>query len=585
MEIVLSEELCRAIGAKALKPYGVDFDNFRWHGKRAEIDLSEYSAFKNLELRRLIEPHEKIRTAGVAIRDITTWIKSTKDSKDVKPRKLDQLPKMIENLLLPMARQWLYEKDAARNVWFPYWIGGVRYHPPETRSGWYSPPYVSMEMFYVEMGKRGSKRVSWHSDDVINKTISQILAQKDLVTETPEMFESYTAEKARYYAELELVGKQFLATGTATDDLDGNKKDDDHWWWKRTNTISLDRGGEPSRIVVDIIKEDPEEDDNEKDKAADLTFWWNKRKKRGKVSRDGDVEELDEEEMEEKLAEAVETEEFVPPEIPTHAIVPTFDLRKHLRLRVHIGQMAAYVYDPKIGDKLVMPEDDRALIEILLAQKGAFRDIIIGKGGGAIILCAGPPGTGKTLTAEAYAEVTGRPLYTVQCSQLGTSPDDLESELLKTFARAERWNAILLLDEADVYVAERGKDLTQNAIVGVFLRVLEYYKGVMFLTTNRADLVDDAVLSRCIARIEYKIPTLENQIRIWQILSETAGVPLKDAEIRKFAKAHPELSGRDVKNLLKLGALISAARGKPLDATLLEFVKRFKPTFDAVKER
>ena len=102
-----------------------------------------------------------------------------------------------------------------------------------------------------------------------------------------------------------------------------------------------------------------------------------------------------------------------------------------------------------------------------------------------------------------------RPLYSVQCSQLGLEPADLERELLKIFTRAARWNAILLLDEADVYIHRRGSDIQQNAIVGVFLRVLEYYSGVMFLTTNRAELVDDAIASRCLARIDYQSVTLE----------------------------------------------------------------------------
>jgi SpoVK/Ycf46/Vps4 family AAA+-type ATPase len=114
-----------------------------------------------------------------------------------------------------------------------------------------------------------------------------------------------------------------------------------------------------------------------------------------------------------------------------------FDLQRHLRLRVHIGQLTEYEYDPNLGDKLVLPVEQRALIDILLAQKeGGFKDIIQGKGAGAVIFSAGPPGTGKTLTAEAYAEVTARPLYTVQCSQLGTNPNRLEDNLLKTFARS-----------------------------------------------------------------------------------------------------------------------------------------------------
>ena len=38
-----------------------------------------------------------------------------------------------------------------------------------------------------------------------------------------------------------------------------------------------------------------------------------------------------------------------------------------------------------------------------------------------------------------------------------------------------------------------------NAVVGVFLRVLEYFNGLLFLTTNRIDDIDEAIVSRCIA--------------------------------------------------------------------------------------
>ena len=59
-----------------------------------------------------------------------------------------------------------------------------------------------------------------------------------------------------------------------------------------------------------------------------------------------------------------------------------------------------------------------------------------------------------------------------------------------------------LLDEADVFVLERGLDLVQNAIVAEFLRTLEYFDGLLFLTTNRMNGVDEAILARCAAVIE-----------------------------------------------------------------------------------
>jgi hypothetical protein len=45
---------------------------------------------------------------------------------------------------------------------------------------------------------------------------------------------------------------------------------------------------------------------------------------------------------------------------------------------------------------------------------------------------------------------------------------------------------VVLLDEADVFLEERDvKDLNRNALVSVFLRALEYYDGILILTSNR----------------------------------------------------------------------------------------------------
>ena len=136
----------------------------------------------------------------------------------------------------------------------------------------------------------------------------------------------------------------------------------------------------------------------------------------------------------------------------------------------------------------------------------------------------------------------------------------------------------MLLDEADVYVTTRGTDLTQNAIVGVFLRVLEYHSGVLFFTTNRGDLVDDAVLSRCTARIPFENPSRADLAKIWRVLADANQVPLGDDEIDKIVGQHPRMSGRDVKNLLKLAMLVARDRGCPVSAEIVDEVKDFRPT-------
>ncbi|KAK7963558.1 hypothetical protein PG988_010532 [Apiospora saccharicola] len=125
------------------------------------------------------------------------------------------------------------------------------------------------------------------------------------------------------------------------------------------------------------------------------------------------------------------------------------------------------------------------------------QDLIRGKGRGLVILLHGAPGVGKTATAEAVALNFNRPLFVITCGDLGFTPQGVESSLSEIFRHAHLWNCILLLDEADVFLSQReGNDLQRNALVSVFLRVLEYYNGILFLTTNRVGTLDEAFKSR-----------------------------------------------------------------------------------------
>jgi len=203
----------------------------------------------------------------------------------------------------------------------------------------------------------------------------------------------------------------------------------------------------------------------------------------------------------------------------------------------------------------VLPPEQTELIDILTAEMDVLQDdVVAGKGGGTTVLCAGPPGVGKTLTAEVYAEVTGRPLYRVHSGQLGLSVGAMETALKEALTRAQRWGAVMLIDEADVYIRKRSDDIAANAVVGVFLRVLEYFDGLLFLTTNRIDDIDEAIVSRCIALIRYHSPDQLARERIWRVMAEQFGLLLDDALISTLAACYPQASGRDIKGLAKLVA-------------------------------
>ncbi len=93
-------------------------------------------------------------------------------------------------------------------------------------------------------------------------------------------------------------------------------------------------------------------------------------------------------------------------------------------------------------------------------------DVVHGKGRGLIILLHGVPGVGKTSTAECIAAATGKPLFPITCGDLGLTPQEVEKALKRHFHLAQTWDCVLLLDEADVFLAQRTKqDIARNALV------------------------------------------------------------------------------------------------------------------------
>ncbi|KAJ8124863.1 hypothetical protein O1611_g8777 [Lasiodiplodia mahajangana] len=220
---------------------------------------------------------------------------------------------------------------------------------------------------------------------------------------------------------------------------------------------------------------------------------------------------------------------------------------------------------------------DRSYLE----QQG-FDDFISRKGQGVIILLCGPPGVGKTLTAEAgksenmqflqqsrsndtVAEKSKVPLYLLSAGDLGIEASKVESGLNKALEICRLWNAVLLLDEADVFLGARDSNhLERNELVSIFLRRLEYYRGLMFLTTNRVNSIDSAFKSRIDLILPYFDLDEQSRKRVWEnfIGKLNKGVAdFSDADIAKLAKT--KLDGREIKNSIKTG-LILASHDKPL---------------------
>jgi SpoVK/Ycf46/Vps4 family AAA+-type ATPase len=204
---------------------------------------------------------------------------------------------------------------------------------------------------------------------------------------------------------------------------------------------------------------------------------------------------------------------------------------------LQVDSMHEVKWDKKAFDHLVIADEYKDLIEALVttkidAEQGT--DLIQGKGQGLIILLHGGPGTGKTFTAESVAEFAEKPLFRVTCGDIGSKPEEVEKYLESMLHLGKIWDCIVLLDEADVFLEQRAlADLDRNALVSVFLRVLEYYEGILILTSNRVGTFDEAFTSRIQLSLHYKALNETQRREVWKNFFDR----LKRLELEKQQRA------------------------------------------------
>ncbi|KAF2109457.1 P-loop containing nucleoside triphosphate hydrolase protein [Lophiotrema nucula] len=251
---------------------------------------------------------------------------------------------------------------------------------------------------------------------------------------------------------------------------------------------------------------------------------------------------------------------------------------------VEVGGLKPARMDKDIIKTLVLPPENKRMVQAICEtytdkeerENLFFADNIRGKGEGQIILLHGPPGTGKTLTAESVAEYAGRPLLSITAADLGHEPEDLEKNLLRFFRDANNWDAIVLLDEADVYLERRHvSELRRNSIVSIFLRALDYFQGILFLTTNRVGSFDEAFMSRIHIQIGYESLDDSSRQQIWMNSFKKLDSNHKhngrkieySYRAKEFVKISPELqklewNGREIRNAFQTAVALACYDAK-----------------------
>ena len=240
-------------------------------------------------------------------------------------------------------------------------------------------------------------------------------------------------------------------------------------------------------------------------------------------------------------------------------------------------------------ERLVIPSKTkeliRALVTVRTSQRGIKHglgvagkrvDIIAGKGNGLIMLLHGGPGTGKSLTAESVAEIAEMPLYRVTCGDIGTTPEAVEKYMGIVMHLGVTWNCVLLLDEADVFLEERSmSDLARNSLVSVFLRILEYYDGILILTSNRIGTFDEAFKSRIQVALHYEKLTIASRKKIWtnfidMLEEDEEDVNFEEIRYKIDQLAKFDMNGRQIRNTLTTARQLAIYQALRLDWSHIE---------------
>ncbi|KAK0639831.1 P-loop containing nucleoside triphosphate hydrolase protein [Cercophora newfieldiana] len=306
-------------------------------------------------------------------------------------------------------------------------------------------------------------------------------------------------------------------------------------------------------------------------------------------------------------------EDDQPPSEPEIYVFPGtiigYNLHKKKWVDLIVDRISDVNWNKQAFRSLVIDEGTKELVQALVTNQVAQEqgtDLIDGKGNGLIMLLHGSPGTGKTYTAEGVAEMAEKPLFRVTCGDIGTKPEDVEKYLESALHLGKSWGCVVLLDEADVFLEQRTlTDLDRNALVSVFLRVLEYYEGILILTSNRVGTFDEAFKSRIQLSLRYENLSKPQRHKIWKNflsrlkdmdkdtsakvtepgsrkrkLAEPTGIDFDDIECYFEELAAYELNGRQIRNAITTARQLAKFQGKRMTYEHLKRVITVASKFD-----
>ncbi|KAH8773096.1 P-loop containing nucleoside triphosphate hydrolase protein [Hyaloscypha sp. PMI_1271] len=270
--------------------------------------------------------------------------------------------------------------------------------------------------------------------------------------------------------------------------------------------------------------------------------------------------------------------------MPSEVFGHSMQTKKWVPLKV--AYISPVVWNMEAFDSLVVDDDTKELVKALVTNQLAKEkgtDVLDGKGNGLVILLHGT----LTLLPESVAELARKPLYRVTCGDIGTDATAVDKHLQIVLHLGRIWGCVVLLDEADVFLEERSlADMARNALVSVFLRVLEYYDGILILTSNRVGTFDEAFKSRIQLALHYDNLSRTQRRAIWANFIKRLASIEKDSVNTDSLTEHldelaaHDMNGRQIRNSLTTARQLALYKGKKMDYGLLKHAIGVGSKFD-----
>jgi transitional endoplasmic reticulum ATPase len=188
------------------------------------------------------------------------------------------------------------------------------------------------------------------------------------------------------------------------------------------------------------------------------------------------------------------------------------------------------------------------------------------------LLLSGPPGSGKSAYARHLAERMGLPVLVKRASDLlGMYVGQTEQRIAQAFAEARDTGAMLVFDEADSLLAERGlaERSWEVSQVNEMLTWMERHDFPFCCTTNLAERLDAAAMRRFLVKARFGFLAPAQGALAWRRAFGTAPPPglatldrLTPADF-DLVRRGAALAGHEGDTAALLAALAREQRAKP----------------------